>query len=39
MDFNKSKGLNVISEIGEYDSQSLEVIAFILVKLIYFVVS
>ena len=39
MDFGESKGLYIISGAGADESQSLEVIAFILVKLVYFVVS
>ncbi len=39
MYFGESKGLYIISDVGEDENQSLEMVAFILVKLVFFVVS
>ncbi len=39
MDFGESKGRYNISDVGEDESQILEMVAFKLVKLVYFVVS
>ncbi len=39
MDFGESKGLYIISEVGEDESSILEMVAYKLVELVYFVVS
>ena len=39
MDFGESKELYIISEVGEDESSILEMVAYKLVELVYFVVS